>query len=175
MRYLLVAKCIKCQAPISKNAGCRHMTCTRCKAEFCWICRKEYRGHRDIDFRDIRWTLGCDILIGDTAMSWLCIMSMHFFFLPFWVLYYSGLKTGLFLNWLCFGALFQDQQIYGNLSPKMFTAIVGLFVICIPIYLIVYTVIFISLFFTRLLQILKIFFGKIMGTCCMKCFSCCCY
>jgi len=102
MRYLLVAKCIKCQAPISKNAGCRHMTCTRCKAEFCWICRKEYRGHRDIDFRDIRWTLGCDILIGDTAMSWLCIMSMHFFVLPFWVLYYSGLKTGLFLNWLCF-------------------------------------------------------------------------
>ena len=151
MRYLLVAKCIKCQAPISKNAGCRHMTCTRCKAEFCWICRKEYKGHRDIDFSDIEWTLGCHSLTGDTAKSWLCIMFFNFLVLPFWVIYYSALKTGMFLNWLCFEALFLNRQHYDHPSSPMFTAIFGLFVICIPIYLIVYTVIFISLFCTRLL------------------------
>lgn len=38
-RYLLVANCAKCNAPITKNGACNHMTCSRCNYEFCWICR----------------------------------------------------------------------------------------------------------------------------------------
>lgn len=38
--------CPKCSAPIQKDAGCDHMTCTRCKNQFCWICLKPYyNGH----------------------------------------------------------------------------------------------------------------------------------
>ncbi|KAK3315464.1 hypothetical protein B0H66DRAFT_628584 [Apodospora peruviana] len=35
--------CPGCQAPIEKNSGCAHMTCTTCKHEFCWDCLAGYR------------------------------------------------------------------------------------------------------------------------------------
>lgn len=41
--------CPKCQNPIEKNGGCMHMTCRKpggCGHEFCWICMKSWRDHR---------------------------------------------------------------------------------------------------------------------------------
>ena len=41
-----VQYCPKCNARIEKLEGCNHMTCSYCKYEFCWLCRKEYKkGH----------------------------------------------------------------------------------------------------------------------------------
>ncbi|KAM3135601.1 hypothetical protein pb186bvf_012272 [Paramecium bursaria] len=37
-----VKQCPKCQAPILKNEGCNHMTCT-CEHEFCWLCLGPYK------------------------------------------------------------------------------------------------------------------------------------
>ncbi|KAM7206444.1 hypothetical protein V8F20_002793 [Naviculisporaceae sp. PSN 640] len=34
--------CPKCEAPIEKNKGCSHMTCTRCGFHFCWDCGADY-------------------------------------------------------------------------------------------------------------------------------------
>ena len=31
-------KCPKCSAPIEKNRGCQHMTCTQCRHHICWVC-----------------------------------------------------------------------------------------------------------------------------------------
>ncbi len=43
-----VSFCPKCQARIEKLSGCNHMTCSYCKFEFCWLCRKEFKkGHYD--------------------------------------------------------------------------------------------------------------------------------
>jgi len=37
--------CPKCVSRIEKNQGCNHMTCQRCKYEFCWICMGDWNDH----------------------------------------------------------------------------------------------------------------------------------
>ncbi|KAL7007946.1 hypothetical protein EMMF5_002595 [Cystobasidiomycetes sp. EMM_F5] len=38
-------ECPKCASTIEKNGGCNHMTCKKCKYEFCWICMGEWAVH----------------------------------------------------------------------------------------------------------------------------------
>lgn len=38
-------KCPNCQSGIEKNGGCNHMTCTKCRHEFCWLCLKPWKSH----------------------------------------------------------------------------------------------------------------------------------
>lgn len=42
---LLVRKCPGCKSPIEKSDGCNHMTCKKCRFEFCWLCEKKYTKH----------------------------------------------------------------------------------------------------------------------------------
>ncbi|GAA99534.1 uncharacterized protein L969DRAFT_86796 [Mixia osmundae IAM 14324] len=38
-------ECTKCQATIEKNGGCNHMTCKKCRHEFCWVCMGDWTLH----------------------------------------------------------------------------------------------------------------------------------
>lgn len=38
-------ECAKCHSTIEKSGGCNHMTCQKCKHEFCWICMGEWSLH----------------------------------------------------------------------------------------------------------------------------------
>ncbi|KAF8325245.1 uncharacterized protein EI90DRAFT_3291852 [Cantharellus anzutake] len=38
-------ECTKCQSTIEKNGGCNHMTCKKCKNEFCWVCMGSWAEH----------------------------------------------------------------------------------------------------------------------------------
>jgi hypothetical protein len=44
-------KCPKCQSYIEKISGCDHMTCKRCKHQFCWICFADYRNIQNYGLR----------------------------------------------------------------------------------------------------------------------------
>ncbi|KAK2784616.1 hypothetical protein FQN53_008334 [Emmonsiellopsis sp. PD_33] len=38
-------ECPKCASTIEKNGGCNHMTCRKCKHEFCWMCMGPWSEH----------------------------------------------------------------------------------------------------------------------------------
>jgi ariadne-1 len=38
-------ECPKCHSTIEKNGGCNHMTCRKCKHEFCWMCMGLWSEH----------------------------------------------------------------------------------------------------------------------------------
>ncbi|KAF9792526.1 RING-5 domain-containing protein [Thelephora terrestris] len=38
-------ECSKCQSTIEKDGGCNHMTCKKCKYEFCWVCMGPWSEH----------------------------------------------------------------------------------------------------------------------------------
>lgn len=38
-------ECPKCSSTIEKNGGCNHMTCRKCKYEFCWVCMGIWSDH----------------------------------------------------------------------------------------------------------------------------------
>lgn len=38
-------ECPKCSSTIEKNGGCNHMTCRKCKYEFCWVCMGVWSDH----------------------------------------------------------------------------------------------------------------------------------
>ncbi|KOS17684.1 putative RING finger protein [Escovopsis weberi] len=38
-------ECPKCSSTIEKNGGCNHMTCRKCKYEFCWMCMGLWSEH----------------------------------------------------------------------------------------------------------------------------------
>ena len=38
-------KCPNCHAIIEKNEGCNHMTCLKCRHEFCWLCMQPWSTH----------------------------------------------------------------------------------------------------------------------------------
>ncbi|KAI8843664.1 hypothetical protein BC829DRAFT_446168 [Chytridium lagenaria] len=38
-------ECEKCMTTIEKNGGCNHMTCRKCKHEFCWVCLGPWQDH----------------------------------------------------------------------------------------------------------------------------------
>eukprot|EP01083_Nonionella_stella_P198999 730114_1 len=52
-----IQQCPNCMVKIEKNGGCNHMTCRRCKYQFCWICRGHYTyGHYNWSMKNL---FGC--------------------------------------------------------------------------------------------------------------------
>jgi len=42
---LVTNMCPNCLFPIEKTGGCAHMTCGKCKYQFCWDCSQDYSAH----------------------------------------------------------------------------------------------------------------------------------
>lgn len=37
--------CPQCKTPIEKNEGCHHMSCSKCKFHWCWVCLADWKQH----------------------------------------------------------------------------------------------------------------------------------
>ena len=96
-------------------------------------------------------------------------MFCHLLVLPFYAIFMSGVKVGLFFHMLCFSSIDRFEK------PPVVTGIIGLSVLLMPIQAVVLAILFPLLLVTRFYQILKLFFTKILGTCCLGCCRCCCF
>lgn len=47
--------CPKCETAIEKNGGCNHMSCRKCKYEFCWVCLGNWADHGNTYFNCSRY------------------------------------------------------------------------------------------------------------------------
>jgi len=61
-----VKKCPRCRSIINKSEGCNHMTCGRCRYQFCWLCGAPYT-----EFHFLPWNaFGCGGLQYSNATQW---------------------------------------------------------------------------------------------------------
>lgn len=64
--------CPRCKARIEKDEGCNHMTCRKCRHEFCWICMQEWTLHSNSTggfFQCNRFVENIDNELGNAQME----------------------------------------------------------------------------------------------------------
>lgn len=71
---IFTRRCPNCSVSIQKNGGCNHMTCEKCKHEFCWLCDQKHRGHNLKTCR-FAFLIKASLLILSFA-NLLCLTSM---------------------------------------------------------------------------------------------------
>ena len=98
-----VRQCPECNTTIERSEGCNHMTCTRCRFQFCWLCQRRYTKHH-FAF----WNLGGCPGLQDGSLSWLgndriccmdcgcgcgCAGALKRFIFRLWVLFTIGITS----------------------------------------------------------------------------------
>jgi hypothetical protein len=46
-KYMITKYCNKCNSPIEKAEGCKHIECNRCDYSFCWRCMDDWSKHNE--------------------------------------------------------------------------------------------------------------------------------
>jgi hypothetical protein len=95
-------RCPGCRIPLTKDGGCNHMCCARCRTDWCWLCRMktpDAYGHFDSLFGCYGMQDGC----GNWYVLVFVLMLLRLLILPF-IVYFKVMKKlvencGL---WRCF-------------------------------------------------------------------------
>ena len=46
-KFFTTKQCNRCNTPIERDAGCKHIECNRCGFSFCWQCTDVWEGHKE--------------------------------------------------------------------------------------------------------------------------------
>ena len=103
-------------------------------------------------------------------------MEIFLFFLsPFHTFGEIGISMGYILRKLCFEDLVIEARDNETKERRIGGSIMTLGLSLFPITLVIFCVIWPLVVLCRLWQILKLFFGSVLGQCLRKVCSCCCY
>ena len=125
-------KCPLCRINIEKNEGCNHMTCIKCKFEFCWICNEEwnkttgYCPNGCLKFPEYGLNfINLDYLQPDNPLISLNIWEQAFyiilqiigiFIVPYFLIFRTFCYYIFYLSWV--GTFFAAVNVFKNLSIK---------------------------------------------------------
>lgn len=158
-----VVKCPNCGFGTEKIDGCNHMTCAKCRYDWCWLCRgKYYDGHFE------EWNMfGCPG--GQYGSENACLNVAKkvamIIFMPL-VLFFGA--SGITMHALCYNL--------SNCDMHCLWQILIFFILIMPIGLVAGALACVLTPFAILFQIyllLKILF-KLLGQYCSCLFCCCC-
>lgn len=93
-------RCPGCRTPITKQGGCNHMKCPRCRVDWCFICRMKTPnsyGHFDSLFGCYGMQDGC----GNYYFLILILMLLRLVIMPF-IVYFVTMERIMKFIWKCF-------------------------------------------------------------------------
>ena len=113
--------CPKCDVHIQKNGGCMHMTCSKCKYEFCWMCKQQWKNHSGASCGGNIFTYMITIIsILSLFFNKLGVLVPVFCFI-WWIakyLFRQLIFNNLFFFWI--GYFFTNINYYRNLRKSYY-------------------------------------------------------
>jgi len=108
-KRIFAKKCPNCKAWIEKEEGCEHVTCSKCRCDFCWVCFEETPDH-NYDYHFIIRPLKALLLFIVIAFpfAFLLYQIPPLRFLADWtIMPVYGYFRGIFVFvWSCFSVMF---------------------------------------------------------------------
>ena len=133
------------------------MTCSRCGAEFCWICRGEFRRQAFNSPYNISFRLSCIYHMEETAITWFFVMIIGLiFFSPFHIFFEINVMLGQVLKRLFMEKIAPDLDQNDNSGGAriILGSIMLLGLALLPVTLAMFCMIYPLVVLCRLWQIL---------------------
>lgn len=132
-----VKNCPKCGARTQKSDGCNHMTCHRCRANWCWICGQLIN---ELHYEPTRIFTGCPSLQFFDGSTWklVLLMVLAFIFNP---LVFALGPPIVMLGYSFYYAAIITERCLRNLRPRNCFACIGVSLLSVLVFLLLFSVI----------------------------------
>ncbi|KAJ9125203.1 hypothetical protein QFC22_000157 [Naganishia vaughanmartiniae] len=98
-------ECAKCNSTIEKNGGCNHMTCKKCRYEFCWVCMADWTTHGTAWYNCNRFDEKAGVSARDAQAKSRAILERYLHYFNRWANHEQSAKL--------------DKELYMKTEKKM--------------------------------------------------------